>query len=70
MVELEDAHGGQVHLRRWDDLHAKPDAHTVFSVLCCEVHLQRENLSQALWWGCRAAPHQDLQLETPRPSPP
>lgn len=64
MVELEDAHWGQVCLRRWDDLHAKQDAHTVFSVLCCEVHLERANPPQALWLGYRAAPHQDLELET------
>jgi hypothetical protein len=64
MVELEDAHWGQVRLRRWDDLHAKQDAQTVFSVLCCEVHLERETPPKALWLGYRAAFTQDLELET------
>ena len=41
-------HWGQVRLRRWDDLHAKQDAQTIFSVLCCEVHLERAQPPQAL----------------------
>jgi len=63
-VEFEDAHWGQVRLRRWDDLHAKQDAQTIFSVLCCEVHLEREQPPQALWLGYHAASDQDLDLAT------
>jgi len=37
-----------VRLRRWDDLHAKQDAQTAFSVLCCEVHLERDKVPKAL----------------------
>ena len=62
-VELESEDWGQVHLRRWDNLHAKQDAHTVFSVLCCEVHLEREKPPKALWLGYCAAPGQALRLE-------
>ena len=64
MIDLECADWGQVRLRRWDDLHAKQDADTVFSVLCCEVHLEREKPPKALWLGYRAAPTQDLALES------
>jgi hypothetical protein len=63
LVELECDDWGQVRLRRWDDLHAKQDARSVFSVLCCEVHLEREKPPKALWLGYRAAPTQDFKLE-------
>ena len=63
-VELESDDWGQVRLRRWDNLHAKQDAQTVFSVLCCEVHLEREKPPKALWLGYRPAPTQDLDLES------
>jgi hypothetical protein len=63
-VELETDNWGQVRLRRWDDLHAKQDANTVFSVLCCEVHREREHAPKALWLAYQPAPQRDLDLET------
>jgi hypothetical protein len=64
LVELECDDWGQVRLRRWDELHAKQDAQSVFSVIACEVHLERENPPKALWLAYRAAPTQDLNLES------
>lgn len=63
-VELLTADWGEVRLRRWNNLHARQDAHTLFSVLCCEVHRERENPPQSLWLGYRPALTQDLDLET------
>jgi len=64
IVELDTDDWGQVRLRRWDDLHAKQDADTVFSVLCCEVHREREQPPKALWLAYQPAPQRDLDLET------
>ena len=47
--ELEDEKWGQVRLRRWDDLHARQDASTVFSVLLVEAHREREKPGNPLW---------------------
>lgn len=63
-VELETDDWGQVRLRRWDNLHARQDAHTVFSVLCCEVHRERDPAPQPLWLGYRPAPQHDFDPET------
>jgi hypothetical protein len=63
-VALDTDDWGQVRLRRWDDLHARQDAHTVFSVLCCEVHVEREKPPKPLWLAYRPAPGHDLDLET------
>lgn len=63
-VELETGDWGQVRLRRWDDLHAKQDADTVFSVLCCEVHRERDTPPKPLWLAYRPAPERDFDLET------
>lgn len=63
-VELNTGHWGQVRLRRWDDLHARQDAHTVFSVICCEVLRERQKPPKPLWLGYRPAPGQDFDLET------
>ncbi len=62
-VELNTDDWGQVRLRRWDQLHAKQDAQTVFSVICCEVHLERDNPPKPLWLAYRPAPGQDFALE-------
>jgi len=63
-VELETDDWGQVRLHRWDGLHAKQDAQTVFSVICCEVHLEREKTPKPLWLGYRPAPEHDFDLES------
>jgi hypothetical protein len=63
-IELECDDWGQVRLRRWDELHARQAAQTVFSVLCCEVHLEREKPPKALWLAYQPAPQHDLSLET------
>jgi len=46
---LEDERFGQVELRLWSGLHAKQDAGVVFSVLCAQVHLEREKPPVPLW---------------------
>jgi hypothetical protein len=63
-VTLETEAWGRVRLRRWDDLHAKQDANTPFSVICCEVPLERENPPNPLWLGYRPSPKRDFDLET------
>jgi hypothetical protein len=47
--ELVDERWGQVRLRRWDNLHARQDATTVFSVLLVEVHREQAQASAPLW---------------------
>ena len=49
--DIEDARWGKVHLRRWNQLHARQDADTVFSVLCLEVHGERTQPPAPLWLG-------------------
>jgi len=51
MVEFEHDRWGQVRLRRWNRLHAKQDADTVFDVILAEVHLEREQPPDLLWLG-------------------
>lgn len=50
-VDLEDKRWGQVRLRRWDGLHARQDATTVFSVILVETHLERDQPSKPFWLG-------------------
>lgn len=50
-VEFHDARWGQVRLRRWDNLHAKQDAQTVFSVILAETHLERTKPAKPFWLG-------------------
>lgn len=50
-VELADERWGSVRLRRWNNLHDKHDADTVFSVIRAEVHREREKPPEALWLG-------------------
>ncbi len=50
-VEFEDAHWGQVRLRRWDNLHAKQDAQTVFSVILAETPRERAKPAKLFWLG-------------------
>jgi len=63
-VTLETEDWGRVRLRRWDKLHAKQDATTRFSVICCEVHLEREKPPKPLWLGYRPLPQRDFDLVT------
>ena len=63
-VILETEDWGQVRLRRWDNLHAKQDANTPFSVICCEVHRDRKTPPKPLWLGYRPAPKRDFDLVT------
>ncbi len=58
---FEDPHWGWVRLRRWDLMHAKQDAETVFSVLRCEVHLERHTPPQALWLGIQNTTHTEIK---------
>ena len=57
-VELEDAHWGQVRLRRWDNLHARQDATTTFSVILVETHREREKPPRPLWLAYQPPPGQ------------
>ena len=50
-VTFEHAVHGTVHLRRWDQLHAKQDATVPFSVIRCEIHLERKNPPDPVWIG-------------------
>lgn len=63
-VILETEDWGRVRLRRWDNLHAKQDANTRFSVICCEVHLDREKPPKPLWLAYRPSPKRDFDLVT------
>ena len=58
-TELDHQHWGQVRLRRWNDLHAKQDADTAFSVIQAEVHRQRAKPPAPLWLAYLPAPEQD-----------
>lgn len=57
-VELKDEQWGQVHLRRWDNLHARQDASTPFSVLLVEVHRERDKPASPLWLAYQPPPGQ------------
>jgi len=57
-IELEDERWGAVRLRRWDGLHAREDATTVFSVLLAETHLERETPSKPFWLAYLPPPDQ------------
>jgi hypothetical protein len=63
-VTLNTEHCGLVRLRRWDHFHAKQAAAVVFSVLYCEVHLEREQPPKPLWLAYRPAPQRDFDLAT------
>jgi len=58
-VELEDGRWGTVRLRRWDQLHARQDAGTTFSVILVETHLERENPSRPFWLAYQPPPGQE-----------
>ena len=57
-VEMKDERRGKVRLRRWDDLHARQDAATPFSVILIETHLEREKPSKPLFLAYQPPPHQ------------
>ncbi len=57
-LELEDECWGKVRLRRWDNLHARQDADTPFSVILVETHLEREKPSSPFWMCYRPPPEQ------------
>ena len=50
-VAFEHERWGEVHLRRWDSLHDKKDAETILSVICAEVHQERDEPPPPLWLG-------------------
>jgi hypothetical protein len=58
MVELKDEKWGKVRLRRWDNLHARQDASTVFSALLVEAHRDRETAAKPLWLAYQPPPRQ------------
>jgi len=49
--QFEDERWGRVHLRRWNGLHEKKDANTTLSVVCAQVHQEREKPPRPLWLG-------------------
>lgn len=57
-AELKDERWGQVRLRRWDNLHARQDATTVFSVILVETHGEREKPSEPFWLVYQPPPDQ------------
>jgi hypothetical protein len=57
-VELKDKKWGEVRLRRWDCLHARQGANTVFSVLLVETHRERKTPARPLWLAYQPPPHQ------------
>jgi hypothetical protein len=50
-VTFEHSQYGTVRLRRWNELHAKQDATVPFSVLRCEIHLERKHPPDPVWVG-------------------
>lgn len=46
---FQDERFGQVHLRRWDHLHTRKAAETVFSVILAETHLENAEPDAPLW---------------------
>jgi len=56
--ELEDERWGQVRLRRWNNLHARQDATTSFSVILVETHREREKPPRPLWLAYQPPPGQ------------
>ena len=57
-VELKDEKWGEVRLRRWDCLHARQGANTVFRVLLVETHRERKTSARPLWLAYQPPPHQ------------
>lgn len=55
---LVDEKWGQVRLQRWDDLHARQDANTSFSVLLVEAHRERDKPAKPLWLAYQPPPGQ------------
>jgi len=58
-VALEDGRWGTVRLRRWDQLHARQDAGTTFSVVLVETHLEREKPCRPFWLAYQPPPGQE-----------
>jgi hypothetical protein len=56
-VELEHERWGDVHLRRWDHLHARQDGTTSFSVILAETHREREQPAEPFWLAYQPPPH-------------
>lgn len=50
-VIFEHPDHGTVRLQRWNNLHAKQDATVPFSVIRCEIHLEREKPPDPVWIG-------------------
>jgi hypothetical protein len=59
--ELQDERWGKIRLRRWDGLHAREDATTVFSVILVETHLEREKPSKPFWLAYLPPPGHEPQ---------
>jgi hypothetical protein len=59
-AEFETEDWGRVRLRMWPNLHAREAASVVFSVLLCEVHLERAQPPKPLWLGYLGPPTDDL----------
>ena len=63
-MELKDERWGKVRLCRWDGLHARQDATTVFSVVLAETHLERDKPSKPFWLAYLPAPDQGPEDQT------
>jgi hypothetical protein len=50
-MHFSDERWGQVRLRAWEQLHAKQDAQTVFTILRAEVQCQRDKRPDPIWLG-------------------
>jgi hypothetical protein len=58
-ADVETADWGRVRLRQWPNLHAREEASVVFSVMLCEVHLEREQPPKPLWLAYLGPPTYD-----------
>lgn len=62
MVDFKHDRWGQVRLRRWNKLHPKQDAQSVFDVILAEVHLERDKPPAPLWLAYLAG-HTDYPVQ-------
>ena len=49
LVRFDDARFGRVELRLWEGLHGRRAASTEFSVVRCQIHLDRAKPPKAMW---------------------
>lgn len=54
-TKFDDERWGQVHLRAWNNVHAREDNTANFNILLAEVHLERQRRPQPLWLAFQGA---------------